>query len=132
LLKEGADVHAKDFGAYTALFEATWKWTLHYCSFAAGKKKGANVNAKGEYGNTPLHCACASGHDRLVLLFLKRGANPSIKNNDDKTPLDVLFAQTENYQGCVAAMKLFTRTDSSEKFETKAAQNTKESNDRET
>jgi ankyrin repeat protein len=32
--------------------------------------KGANVNAKGEYGNMPLHLACGNNHDGVVSMLL--------------------------------------------------------------
>lgn len=32
--------------------------------------RGANVNAKGEFGNTPLHLACSNNQDGVVTFLL--------------------------------------------------------------
>ncbi|TFY64411.1 hypothetical protein EVJ58_g2638 [Rhodofomes roseus] len=46
---------------------------------------GVDVNAKDENGYTPLHLACDRGRAEVVRLLLERGANPSIKDDDDLT-----------------------------------------------
>lgn len=68
-------------------------------------KLGSNVNAVNDSGNTPLHYACLKGsketikvrsHSHLNVLLLSKvllvsGAFKSleIKNNNDKTPIDL-------------------------------------------
>lgn len=32
--------------------------------------RGADINAKGEFGNTPLHLACSNNHEGVVALLL--------------------------------------------------------------
>ncbi|KAH9937194.1 ankyrin repeat-containing domain protein [Fomitopsis serialis] len=44
-----------------------------------------DVNVKDENGYTPLHLACDRGHADVVRLLLERGADPSIKDDDDLT-----------------------------------------------
>ena len=39
-------------------------------------------------GNTALHIACKGGHINIIQSLLSRGADMTIKNNEDKTPLD--------------------------------------------
>ncbi|EDQ87735.1 uncharacterized protein MONBRDRAFT_33093 [Monosiga brevicollis MX1] len=39
-------------------------------------------------GNTPLHMACRYGHDKVVEMLLKHGADAEVKNNSGQTPLD--------------------------------------------
>jgi molybdopterin converting factor small subunit len=68
-------------------------------------KKGANVNAKSSYGSTPLHWASYNGHESTVSFLLENGADPTITNNDGKTPVQV--AQEKNNQKCVAAIEQF-------------------------
>ncbi len=38
---------------------------------------------------TPLHWASLEGHERLVTLLLKGGADPRAKNTSDQTPFDL-------------------------------------------
>jgi ankyrin repeat protein len=61
-------------------------------------KNGANVNAIGNNGNTPLQSICAnvrSASDGTVLL--KNGAKIDIKNEDGKTALDIAI-DTSGYK----------------------------------
>jgi ankyrin repeat protein len=49
--------------------------------------EGADVNAGGKYGNTPLVHASASGHADVVRLLLDAGAMPSMTTDDGGTAL---------------------------------------------
>jgi ankyrin repeat protein len=70
-------------------------WTDLHSAASAGDaervrellKKGADPNAKNEYGNTPLHEAASRGHVDVVRLLLEHGADPNIQNNIGWTPL---------------------------------------------
>lgn len=53
-------------------------------------KAGANVGAKNEEGNTPLHRACISSHPSTVQLLLRWGADESVGNNDDQIPSNLV------------------------------------------
>ena len=48
---------------------------------------GADVNAKDNYNETPLHHAALKGSPECVRLLLTAGATVDAKNNDNKTPL---------------------------------------------
>jgi ankyrin repeat protein len=50
---------------------------------------GADVNSIDIDGWSPLHAAAASNHVEIVRFFLTMGANPSLKNNMNKTPYNV-------------------------------------------
>jgi len=49
---------------------------------------GAGVNARDEYGYTPLHAACFHGHPAIVRLLIEAGADVNAKEKDGGyTPL---------------------------------------------
>lgn len=50
---------------------------------------GADVNAKGPTGQTPLHVAAEFGNVSLVTMLLSYGADITIQNNDGLSPVDV-------------------------------------------
>ncbi len=47
------------------------------------------MNVTGLDGVTPLHDAAVNGHDRIVALLLRYGANSSLKTASHKTALDL-------------------------------------------
>jgi hypothetical protein len=50
-------------------------------------RKGANVNARNEYGWTPLHWAALYGHADVVRLLLEHGAEVNARDENGQTPL---------------------------------------------
>lgn len=69
-------------------------------------KNGAKVNAAGMDGVTPLHDASVNGHESMVALLLRFGANPSLKTASHKTALDLA--------SCPQIIHLLTRQDQGE------------------
>lgn len=49
----------------------------------------AKVNVTGLDGVTPLHDAAVNGHESMISLLLRYGANPSLKTSSHKTALDL-------------------------------------------
>ena len=49
---------------------------------------GADVNAKGKYGRTPLHYAATRGLKKIIELLIAKGADVNAKDKKDFTPLD--------------------------------------------
>jgi ankyrin repeat protein len=49
---------------------------------------GADVNARGRNGLTPLMCAAIHGHLRAMEVLLRRGARKDLKDDHGKTALD--------------------------------------------
>lgn len=93
LLEKGADPNSRDI---TALSQPT---ILH---IAALKKdfilahlilaKGANPNALTKRGHTPLMLAARSVNNTdIIKLLLSYNADPSLKNNDGETALDIAY-----------------------------------------
>ena len=56
---------------------------------------GADVNARGPFGYTPLHCAAAQGDGAAASLLLASGAQADTRDANGMTPLHVA-AQTNN------------------------------------
>ncbi len=50
-------------------------------------REGANVNAKDEYGRTPLMLAAQNHSVAIVELLIDKGAEVDARDNDDRTPL---------------------------------------------
>nr|XP_023686687.1 ankyrin repeat domain-containing protein 22 isoform X2 [Paramormyrops kingsleyae] len=48
-----------------------------------------DINGVDCKGNTGLHYACQRKSDRLIPLLLQKNADPSIRNQDNETPLDI-------------------------------------------
>ena len=48
-----------------------------------------DLNAEDRINNTPLHVACEDGNVEVVRLLLEAGANPAMKNKEEKTPLEM-------------------------------------------
>merc|ERR1712110_1238667 len=46
-----------------------------------------NVNAKNEYGETPLHWACQHGNTNIVTFLLAHGAQVDCQDGDGNPPL---------------------------------------------
>ena len=46
-----------------------------------------DVNAVDNYKNTALHIACEEGNPEVVKMLLNAGANMSMQNKDEKTPV---------------------------------------------
>jgi ankyrin repeat protein len=55
---------------------------------------GADVNAKDEFGWTPLHYATANGHKEVTELLIAKGADVNVKDGDGETPLDQAEGET--------------------------------------
>lgn len=88
LLDNGAEVHASDKGGLVPLHNACSYG--HYEVTELLVKHGANVNVADLWKFTPLHEAAAKGKYEIVKLLLKHGADPTKKNRDASTPLDLV------------------------------------------
>ncbi|XP_028173938.1 poly [ADP-ribose] polymerase tankyrase [Ostrinia furnacalis] len=90
LLQRGADVHAKDKGGLVPLHNACSYG--HYEVTELLVAAGAGVNAADLWRFTPLHEAAAKGKADIVRLLLKHGADPTRRNRDGLTPLQLVRA----------------------------------------
>ncbi|KAM4624549.1 poly [ADP-ribose] polymerase tankyrase-2 [Polymixia lowei] len=88
LLQHGADVHAKDKGGLVPLHNACSYG--HYEVAELLVLHGAVVNVADLWKFTPLHEAAAKGKYEICKLLLQHGADPTRKNRDGNTPLDLV------------------------------------------
>ena len=86
LLAEGADINMQSTGdSYFAIHEAA-----HNCSTACLcllLRAGADVNARGNNGATPLHIASEAGHVDAAKVLIAAGANLEVRDGRGHTPL---------------------------------------------
>ena len=88
LLKEGADVHAKDRRGETALFKATSVDGGRLAMVKLLVENGADVKATNNRGWTALHIAARLNRKEIAYFLLEHGAFALIANNERLTPLD--------------------------------------------
>ncbi|XP_023282967.1 oxysterol-binding protein-related protein 1-like [Seriola lalandi dorsalis] len=72
------------------LLEAAREGDISTLSKLLNGKEVPNIHCRDAVGNTPLHCAAYRGQKQCIIKLLKSGANPSIKNNNDQTALDLV------------------------------------------
>uniref|UniRef100_A0A3B3RTT5 Poly [ADP-ribose] polymerase n=1 Tax=Paramormyrops kingsleyae TaxID=1676925 RepID=A0A3B3RTT5_9TELE len=124
LLQHGADVHAKDKGGLVPLHNACSYG--HYEVAELLVMHGAVVNVADLWKFTPLHEAAAKGKYEICKLLLQHGADPTKKNRDGNTPLDLVRDSDTDIQdllrgdaalldaakkGCLARVKKLCRPD---------------------
>ncbi|KAK7123067.1 hypothetical protein R3I94_019998 [Phoxinus phoxinus] len=96
LLLHGADVHAKDKGGLVPLHNACSYG--HYEVAELLVIHGAVVNVADLWKFTPLHEAAAKGKYEICKLLLQHGADPTKKNRDGSTPLDLVKDEDTDIQ----------------------------------
>ena len=101
LLKEGADVNAKNSDGYTALILASSNGRTEIVAMLLDA--GANVNAKDEYNATALIKASSNGHKEIVEMLLEKGADVDAKTHNGST---ALIKASENKHTEIVAMLL--------------------------
>ena len=88
MLREGIPVDVSDVGGFTALLNATLFNRTDVIKRLVDE--GADVNRQTRYGkDTPLHYAARKNNTEAVRLLLDNGADIHLKNNENKTSLDV-------------------------------------------
>ncbi len=105
LLNEGADATKLSANNWTPLHAAAiCVYMLDPEITAILLKHGADPNAKGPHGWTPLHLDSLSGDTRMLRDLLEAGANPALKDEENKTPRDLAVSS-----GAFSAVKAIDR-----------------------
>ncbi len=97
LLKQGAEVDARDNYGWTALMRAAMWGHLDVVKFLA--ELGADVNARDKLGWTALMRAAMWGHLDVAKFLVDNGADLSAMNNEGKTAATIA---REDYQYDIA------------------------------
>ena len=88
-IRAGANVNAANENGWTALhFAALYNDDPEVVKLLL--ENGANIDARDEYGDTPLMNAVISQFPRHILLLLNHGADPNVVNNAGETASDFL------------------------------------------
>lgn len=85
LIKAGADVNAEDNFGQRPLHLACR--SIECCELLLAH--GATLDVKTSKGITPLHLAVSYGQHEIVRLLINRGADTTVRNILNQTPMDV-------------------------------------------
>lgn len=88
LLADGADVDGRDGHGYTPLHEAARHGQTS--ALLVLLDAGADVDAQAADLAAPVHLAAGRGHARAIRELRRRGANLTLKNEDGRTPYEVV------------------------------------------
>ena len=104
LINRGINVNWQDEEGSTPLHYATNYGQLEVVRLIL--KKGGDYSVVDKHGNTPLWYAVfnARGHYDIVALLLQSGAVPTLKNNNNRSPLD--FAQQIGDEKLISILKI--------------------------
>lgn len=91
LLDQGLDINSLNNQGQTPLHEAAelFKKSDSPAMIRHLASKGASIDAQDNKGLTPLHCAVSSYNIGAIQCLLELNANPLLRNNDNKTAIDL-------------------------------------------
>jgi len=93
LINEGADAQVRDVYRYTPLIRAVDNGFEQAASLLLSLPD-TDVHARDEYDNTALHHAVFANNDSMVALLLEYNADPTLRNRDGLSALDIANSLT--------------------------------------
>lgn len=104
LLEKGADINLfSKHSGMTPLQMGAIQGNVKIFEMLIGDRY-VDLNSKDRFGNTLLYKATEFGHCALVRFLVNQGANPSLTNNEGKTPL--MMVATKNEESSIALRKI--------------------------
>ncbi|CAB0035784.1 unnamed protein product, partial [Trichogramma brassicae] len=108
LLRGGANPHSANLNGMTPLHvlddeHCRTGLALKLFEMTDELNQPLQVNARDNFGNTPLHLAMNKGREKVAELLLRRGADLNLTNNKGLTPMHVI----EMYSSCNLSKMLF-------------------------
>jgi inversin len=110
LLNTGAQPNNEDFVDNTPLMLASHKGNLGVVRMLVQHMGGVGLHAMNQGGHTALHHAALGGQDEAVRCLLLAGADPSITNNEGRTPRALSEENQRNQrrkEGCARCVAMF-------------------------
>ena len=108
LIKQGANLNAQSSGGDTALIVAGWN-TSNLELVRLLVDQGANINLANNNGDTPSMDAAYLGKIQNLQLFIKNGADLSLKNKRGNSALDL--AKRKQHQDVIDLLTTHTETE---------------------
>jgi ankyrin repeat protein len=106
LLSSGADPSRKGYRGRTTLMSASMDGPVAVVRLLLRSMGGRGLDERDADGNTALWSACAYGHADVVRVLLLEGADHTIADNHDRTPLQI--AEQRKPHECVAVIQVST------------------------
>lgn len=98
LIKNGADIHAREISSKKAIHIAVKKGNKNIVEFFLNE--GISVNDTNNSGWTPLHYAAFSGELEIAKLLVAKGANVRAENAYGQKPIDLThYGKDNGYKG---------------------------------
>jgi hypothetical protein len=100
LLDHEADIEIADGRGWTALHNAVWEKNIKVVKLLIERKANVNAQVKSPRGEnwaegwTSLHFALNHGYFKIAKVLLANGADPNMRNDDDKTPFDLAMEES--------------------------------------
>ena len=110
LLDAGADVNYRDY--YDKSEPKRFTTAIHQAATTSNEElvqlllsqKNISINELNFYGETPLMIAVKNGHQNIVNILLKAGADPNIKNNKGQTAAFFAEKEIEKFREIIAQL----------------------------